>query len=47
MPLSVMQKQCQKRTRAQQQKILNALYQSSNSLPKQTNFKKEDLKAFL
>jgi DNA-binding cell septation regulator SpoVG len=30
----------------QQQKILNALYQSSNPLAKQTNFKKEDLKLF-
>ena len=29
-----------------QQKILNALYRSSNPLPKQTNLKKEDLKVF-
>ena len=30
----------------QQQKILNTLYRSSNPLPEQTNFKKEDLEFF-
>ncbi|MDB2314909.1 ATP-binding protein [Flavobacteriaceae bacterium] len=30
----------------QQQKILNTLYRSSNSIPDQTNFRKDDLKLF-